>query len=594
MLAENLRQFRGDLAELPTTQANRRRCRQLLANVEFVIFVVMPKGSRSSNWVFRWTVRGLLALFPVFVLLAVQLQSLRLQSEVVTWMHHFCIIADLVLLVWFFGRLSGDENWTFFRAREKYSFWSAPFRRQAALCWMPALVLLVNFAWLEVPGPDVTTVGDDRSLDSYLQGYPGVSAPLMQQAGWLLRFNPVDLLLCTPGAWGCRYLTVTHRIVVARILDTTTFVALRGGAEADAKHLNSFEPASLTGRTLRFADLAGSELFAADLSGADLRHADFGDATLKAATLSGSRLQGASLHDAQFQGADLSEARLQGANLIRAQLQGASLVAAQLQGAYLLGAQLQGAQLGAAQMQGATLFGAHLQQGADLFRAQLQGAVLVGAELQGAYLPGAGLQGALLGEAQMLQAAWLSHVFAWRADARHADAEGARIEAVETGRKRSCGPAQLDVCDWGDFLASLKRLFEQDVPDGHIRADALERLEQNLDPARPLLGEDEMARRWSELQAVSPQRGVYEKKLAELWRSIGCAPEGAPFVLMRLVENIEDRFGTASVEVPKLAAEFLKEDCAGARGISDYTRSQLIELRDAVPPRVPDAQPPKP
>src|SRR5271166_3848852 len=121
MLAENLRQFREELAESVTTEADRRRCRQLLVNVEFVNALVMPEGSRASSWMFSWTVRGMLAVFPVAVLLLVQLQSLRLQSEWGTWTHHVCIFADLLLLIWFFGRLPGDDNW---------HFWRAPLRRK--------------------------------------------------------------------------------------------------------------------------------------------------------------------------------------------------------------------------------------------------------------------------------------------------------------------------------------------------------------------------------------------------------------------------------------------------------------------------------
>ena len=125
-------------------EADRDRCRQLLANVEFVNALAMPKGSRASGWIYDWTVRVLLAVFPVAVLLFVQLQSLRLQSEWVSWTHHVCIFADLVLLVWFFGRLRGDDSW---------HFWRAPIRRKVALCWLPATVLAVDLLWLEVPGP---------------------------------------------------------------------------------------------------------------------------------------------------------------------------------------------------------------------------------------------------------------------------------------------------------------------------------------------------------------------------------------------------------------------------------------------------------
>lgn len=356
MLAENLRQFRDDLTELVPAETDRRRCRQLLANIEFVSALVMPEGSRGSSWVFSWTVRGVLAVFPVAVLLLVQLQSLRLQSEWGTWTHHVCIAADLVLLIWFFGRLQGDGSW---------HFWRAPFWRMVALCWMPIAVFLVDLAWFQVPGSAATTVGLGRNLEGYLGRYPGVSAPLVRQVNWLLAFNPVDLLLCTPGAWGCRYLTVAYRIVVARILDQTTFVALRAGADADEKHLASFEAVSLRERTLRFANLSGSELFAADLTNADLQHAILFRATLKAASLFGTEMQGANLNVAQLQGANLTWAQMQGANLGGTKLQGAVLEGAHLEAADLSGAQLHGADLSGAQLQGAILEDAHLE-GADL------------------------------------------------------------------------------------------------------------------------------------------------------------------------------------------------------------------------------------
>ena len=113
MLAGNLRRFVEDLGVIVPKEADRDRCRQLLANVEFVNALVMPRKARASSWMFDWTVRALLAVFPVAVLLVVQIQSLRLQSQWVVWTHHFCIFADLVLLVWFFGRLHGDDSWHF-------------------------------------------------------------------------------------------------------------------------------------------------------------------------------------------------------------------------------------------------------------------------------------------------------------------------------------------------------------------------------------------------------------------------------------------------------------------------------------------------
>jgi hypothetical protein len=52
MLAENVRQFPEDLAAMAMSEADRRRCGQLLANVEFVNAQAIPKGSRASSRMF--------------------------------------------------------------------------------------------------------------------------------------------------------------------------------------------------------------------------------------------------------------------------------------------------------------------------------------------------------------------------------------------------------------------------------------------------------------------------------------------------------------------------------------------------------------
>jgi hypothetical protein len=291
MLAGNIRRLVGDLATMVRSEADRDRCRQLLANVEFVNALAMPKWSRASSWMFDWTVRALLAGFPVLVLLIVQLQSLRLQSEWVIWTHHVCIFADIALLVWFFGRLRGDHSW---------HFWRAPIRRKVALCWLPAAVLAVDLLWLEVPGVDSETVGK--------QDFVG-------DQPWASLFQPVDLLLCAPGAWGCRFLTVASRTIVGKVWDTATFVALRAGADVDEKHRASFEAASLERRSLRFADLTQSELFGADLTGADLYRAELRGANLKGANLEVAYLTSAYLRAAKLTGANLFAAELVLANL---------------------------------------------------------------------------------------------------------------------------------------------------------------------------------------------------------------------------------------------------------------------------------------
>ena len=65
-------------------KADRERCRQLLANVEFIQAFIAPPGSRLYSPVWRWLVLAVVAMFPVFVLLLVQINALRYQSELIT------------------------------------------------------------------------------------------------------------------------------------------------------------------------------------------------------------------------------------------------------------------------------------------------------------------------------------------------------------------------------------------------------------------------------------------------------------------------------------------------------------------------------
>jgi len=62
MLATNVRQFLGELRRTVLWAADRERCRQLLANVEFIQALVAPPGSRQYSPVWRWLVRAVIAV----------------------------------------------------------------------------------------------------------------------------------------------------------------------------------------------------------------------------------------------------------------------------------------------------------------------------------------------------------------------------------------------------------------------------------------------------------------------------------------------------------------------------------------------------
>jgi hypothetical protein len=69
---------------------------------------------------------------------------------------------------------------------------------------------------------------------------------------------------------------------------------------------------------------------------------------------------------------------------------------------------------------------------------------------------------------------------------------------------------------------------------------AMERIiEQRLDPAKALEGEEEMAKVWEAQARSSPSVKVYEKRLAEIWRTIGCVAEDAPYMIRALLVQME-------------------------------------------------------
>jgi len=431
--------------------------------------------------------------------------------------------------------------------------------------------------------------------------------------------QPLDVVLCPLLKWGCRYLQVEHRTLVDHVWDNKAMAALRSDGVDHAEALAGIEGVVLRERNLRFSVLDDSRLYGADLTGADLSKARLIDARLLSVKLDWAILNGAFLDEAQLQGASLNHAWIQGASLDVAHLQGASLDNAHLQGASLVAAELQGASFGAANLKGAVLAAAQLQgallgnaqfQGANLSWANLQGASLAAAQLQGARLYFADLQGASLQFAQLqgaslnfghLHGASLSDVFVWRTSAsidEVPDAMQFTLRGVITGPQRACTvldhKEQDPICNWSrtDFKA-LKQEISTTVTDKELREAALEKIRSTLNPAirddDRIIGEE-----WLRRQALNPATSVVEEARAAVWKKVGCAAAGAPFVVAALAGRLANGspwdFSEGSPHPAELAATFLDEKtCAGARGISAVTRAQLEALRKPAAP--PSAKP---
>ncbi|MCA3350866.1 MAG: pentapeptide repeat-containing protein [Roseomonas sp.] len=549
LLMQNLRHFQVELRAHVPLQRDRDRCLQLLANTEFIQAAVQPEASL----VFRWTYGFMLAVFPVAVLLLVQLGSLRLQSHVVNIVHHITILLDILLLIWFFRRKRPSED----------SLWRWLFRRGRFL--LPVAVLGFNFAWCQVPSAEATTVGVGKweELKRELFGRPGGALTPKQRVDLAIASlrQPVDLLLCPHVELGCRYLSVPGRTLVGKVWDNGTFVQVRAGEELNATRRAAFEPLVLQGKPLRFANLSGSQFFNVDLSGADLQGASLDLAQLQGASLDRAQLQGASLRGARLQGAWLTGARLQGASLDGAELQGASLGRAQLQGASLDGAELQGAWLADAQLQGASLGQAQLQ-GALLRWAELQGALLQFSQLQGARLDGAQLQGALIAGAKI-----------WRIRAPGAALDDAQLRELRFSDALPCpdevqaGEACPNPRSWAGWIEE----WTKSIPAGEVR-DAARQSLAVLTAYNAPEGAETALGHWDRHPA--PQPAAVARRLGDL----ACGTDHAPHIARGILRQIWEDWRNLGSHRQTLAARIAGDDCPGARGLTGLQRGLLTDI----------------
>jgi uncharacterized protein YjbI with pentapeptide repeats len=561
LLARTAKTFEDALARVfPEDGEARETFRMRIENTLFVQLLVGGRLERKGLNAKLLSLMALitLALAPVALLLFLEVKFLPYHSEAITWLHRGLLVLDLVL-VW--------TLWPGYRSR-----WGVRLQPE----WSGKLVL---------PGV--------LSAVALLYAVAGVTFPdehmYLAALDWIAPVNILDL----------RGEDLIDDAKLAHIIEKN---------ESSTAHpvgiLN--EP-----RWVATLPLAGRDLTGANFEGADVRHVDFSDAILNRAYLvdawatkahfDRAQLQGASLDSAQLQGASLDNTQFQGASLDFAKLQGALLLHPQLQGASLVGAQLQGARLYYAELQGADLGEAYLH-GASLKGAQLQGASLKRTQLQGASLDKAQLQGALLDKAQ-LQGASFVDVCVWRADGRQAAWEDTRVDGAETGPKESRD--EVHKCDsTAASFAALKQLFEQ-VPENwsgrrfrggrgisYVAQKAFQKneTEQRLDPTKALDGEDEIAKVWSARESESPAPEVYEKSLAGRWRELGCAAEGAPYVLHGLQLSNPDAspFRDQSDAALALAADFLDEaHCPGARGLYQFYKAKLKKIAAPAAPQAP-------
>ena len=534
LLARTAKSFEDHLVRaFPEDGEARENFRMRIENTLFVQLLVGGRLEREGINAKLLSLMAMitLAVAPAALLLYLQIKFLPYHSEWITWLHRGLLAVDLVL-VWTLW--PGYRSGWGVRLWPKWSWWLLLASGSSAVALAYA-VLLATF-------PDE-------------QIYLATDWPRGSPAG--RKITPVNTL----------------------DLDGEDLID-----DAKKANITENESSAVEIRWIAALSLTGRDLTGANLESANVRHVDFTDAILNRANFKSAWAEKAHFNSAQLHRARLSRVHLQGASLDRAKLQGTSLIGAKLQGANLFLAELQGASLGGAHLQGSFLGGAQLQ-GASLKGARLQGASLDGAKSPGSQSLLAELQGASLGNVQ-LHGTCFELVCTWRTDTRQATWKDTWVSAPKMGK--TCGS------NWtAASFAALKKLFTEEVPEGIYKRATMEKIEGHLNPTKVLEGENEMTRVWAARERESPAPEAYIKSLAGQWRELGCAAEGAPYVLDGLVIQLatpEDLpVFYESDAATALANDFLDEaNCPGAHGLSKAAKAVLNKIAAQTAPQAPE------
>ena len=151
----------------------------------------------------------------------------------------------------------------------------------------------------------------------------------------------------------------------------------------------------------------------------------------------------------------------------------------------------------------------------------------------------------------------------------------------------NCGPRQPRPCLWSaaeyDELRKMMTKSNETSADSapwiaRLAHDTAARIAR-LDPASGLEEEAAMAKGWTALEKASPPELAYVQKRAERLGDIGCAAEGAPYVILGILQR-PAWLGNARGAL--VAARFLDEKhCPGAAKLPEDAKLKLQEIRDA-------------
>lgn len=399
-LSEKVTGYNEILNETVKVAADRRRARWSLDDLPFLRFQAGEGERRFSlvgnlDLLISWIT---IVLFPIVILLQLQVAFLPYHSEPITWLHRACLICDLGL-IWFF--------WRSFRRGRAASPWP---RALGAVGEGGGALLVVFFSFMlaTFPGEIMYRNPVARAIDVI------VASALRDQSLSVSKYLFEGAIDSTSGHSSSLFV---NRIILngERIYDASkkieSSVSVRG---------RDFRGAVFSRSDLSFADFTGSSLVEASFLGTRLQQARFGCAAKRLPTALSEQLRtrasvtscdedhttdlrGANFSEAQLQGASFDGSKLIGARFAKASMQGVTADGADLTATTFTYARLESASLTKANLAAASLFSAQMQ-GANLADADLSMASFLATQLQGANLKGARLENAVFSMARVYRA----------------------------------------------------------------------------------------------------------------------------------------------------------------------------------------------
>ena len=280
--------------------------------------IVSEKGSQfKATWILSLIVFISLIVYPLTVLIGIQIRFLPYQNELITWAHRIVITIDILLLWYFWLRIFFPENKN--SGEEKMRK-----RLNVSRSFAVSLIFIVLFIVVFADFPS-----DNKSYYSYtskfhewlnvewikrieLDGYTLVEKeplPEILTAHYMKDENNNENLITRGSHLWCKY---------AEPLDLSG----RNFREAQLSSVTLCD-ANLFGADLSGANLWKAKLYEADLSRAILSEADLSRAILSETTLTNANLVFANFSDADLFRANLSHAKITDADIPNADLSGA-------------------------------------------------------------------------------------------------------------------------------------------------------------------------------------------------------------------------------------------------------------------------------